>query len=141
MTKANRFRFRTWDADSECMVFTDDDTGEYYWCFDEVGMIEAYRIGEPTSDDPEDMGHSERLSDPMQSTGLTDKEGVELFEGDVLRGDLYDARLPTMGAVTWDNENSCWSNQNDAGLTPLRRIDNITVIGNIHENPELMGEA
>ena len=73
-----------------------------------------------------------------QYTGLKDKNGVEIYEGDVIRGNLYEWDLPTMGCIIYDSEHSTFANKNDGGITFLFRINKISVIGNIRENPELI---
>ena len=73
-----------------------------------------------------------------QFTGLKDENGVCIFESDIIKGDLYDSRLPTMGEVVFDDHFSFYANKNEAGNTPLHRINNIEIIGNIYENPELV---
>ena len=73
----------------------------------------------------------------MQCTGIKDKNGALIWEGDVIRGDLYDDRLPTMGVVVYDDAWGSWGSQNDAGVTPIGRIARIEIAGNIYDNPEL----
>jgi len=76
----------------------------------------------------------------MQYTGLKDKNGKEIYEGDVIEGNLIKySPLPTMGTIVWDKEFASFANQNEAGNTLLFEIDRIKIIGNIYENPELKG--
>ena len=66
-------------------------------------------------------------------TGLTDKNGKRIFEGDILRfrSGIY--------CVTWCNERSKFL-QIDRGFSRELHsfIENGEAIGNIHDNPELM---
>ena len=67
----------------------------------------------------------------MQYTGLTDKNGTEIYEGDVVRGYGVTTRV----------------RYNNIGYSPFTvsvekyerfRASNCEVIGNIYENPELL---
>lgn len=77
----------------------------------------------------------------MQSTGLIDKNGEEIFEGDVLL--TYDGEL---AKVYWDDVLAGWFNfiyetaelSEVADLQSSRSI--CKIIGNIYENPELLEE-
>lgn len=75
-----------------------------------------------------------------QYTGLTDKNGKKIFEGDILKG-CYDDDNPEEYAVLvvfWDNG---WRmHQNAAEPDFLEEFDCriCEVIGNIHDNPELL---
>lgn len=66
-----------------------------------------------------------------QWTGLTDKTGVKIFEGDVARNDGIKYKIKMQSA--------CWvmSNKNDWDFLHTNAKD-ISVIGNIHDNPNLM---
>lgn len=75
----------------------------------------------------------------MQFTGLKDKNGKEIYEGDVLK--FYNGRI---GKITWDNEwcvNKYVLEDNSFGYLPeFQFYKPYEVIGNIYENPELLKE-
>ena len=77
----------------------------------------------------------------MQYTGLRDKNGREVYEGDIVRfKDWWDEEM--VGEVRYSEKDMAFTIVNDFwdGF-PIMYADDLEVIGNIYENPELLEEA
>ena len=97
-------------------------------------------INEPPSCDVED--YEVIPSTIGQYTGLTDKNGIEIFEGDIVKSCEYD---DVYFVKYFDNDNySAFDCVPDVplcecnGLSYLVNEEGCKVIGNIHDNPELL---
>lgn len=76
----------------------------------------------------------------MQSTGLHDKNGKEIFEGDIVKmaKDVYSD--PTYYEIVRHRGGAYRLESNQHGCELWLRHTNCEVIGNIYENPELLEE-
>lgn len=143
--KANRFRFRAWDSNRNIMLLPDikDDAGldEWYggeWPIFNV-ILECVQKGGWTL---------------MQSTGLVDKNGKEIFEGDValtLRDEFY-ATVPQTkekAIIYYDIyyasymlkavvNNGIHTFEEVGGFLRDEIGSSLEIIGNIYENGDLL---
>ncbi len=79
----------------------------------------------------------------MQYTGLKDKNGNDIYEGDICRLipkegiKANERQMCGVREVYFDTEYFCWSYR---GFVPLdwKGFESIEIIGNIYENPELL---
>ena len=75
----------------------------------------------------------------MQYTGLKDKNGVEIYEGDIVKGVDFKLHVEYISQAKW-HKNGYWYayNKDNKGIGFLNSIELIEVIGNIYENTELL---
>ncbi|MCO4564837.1 hypothetical protein Si081_01092 [Streptococcus infantarius subsp. infantarius] len=121
-------KFRAWTEEGKVMYYDvypfEDDT--LLLSYDEIAFDEV-----PASD-----------FILMQSTGLKDKNGNEIFEGDIVRFTLEDGFsyvIDEKGVITYKLGAFYVINGLTEYLISDININEIEVVGNIYENPELLG--
>ena len=120
----NRFNFRAYIK-------------EYNKIYRVYNLMENGDIAECIDDNGNFVGDGFYKTDfvLMQSTGLVDKNGKEIFEGDVIQGEYEGKQF--IFEVVWKKTSFCLR----TGITTMsfaNIIENIEVIGNIYENQELL---
>ena len=116
-------KFRAWDAIEKKMWVPIIDTDGYPCARHPITQIPVRMDGE--------------LLDPvMQFTGLHDKNGKPIFEGDIVRINWLDRRYENViDTVIWCDKNACF----EFGAGAKSEVSwSHEVIGNIYENPELL---
>lgn len=114
-------KFRAWDEDSQKMN----------------GNVEIYIAKDKTIE----VRPKDDKTIVMQSTGLFDKNGKEIYEGDIVRFTLTDGfSYVTLedGVVTYELGAFYVVNGLDEYIIGDINTNKIEVVGDIYENPELL---
>jgi uncharacterized phage protein (TIGR01671 family) len=94
----------------------------------------AIRIKKPQEDNIERLEWqlTWHMIELMQFTGLNDREGMEIYENDLVIIDDTNT-----GIVEWKNAGFAITSDDFKGFEIVKDIGRLRVIGNIHDNSEL----
>ena len=150
-------KFRAWDADNKKMIYDGDryypkyfdrelkgvtgkcivtHRGIYFW---------VHESQSPNATEKHFDHCSIRLPNEMkimQYTGLKDKKGVEIYEGDIVN--VFDWGVKTKNDIIgvsffeWDLDINGWIHNPCFEIDCYDMWRNVEVIGNLHEDKELL---
>ena len=130
-------KFRAWDKGLKRMIYLSEPTVENDDFSGIVFKLRDYFVSAFSSDRIEDL-------ELMQYTGLKDKNGREIYEGDIVKTEtdyINTGKITEIGVVEFYEEGLVWIINYGETQINLAYAENIEVIGNIYENPELLKEA
>lgn len=146
-------KYRAWDKEANIMIYSDHRARKLYDVYygfemNGKGELECRWEGEFTESHVLDGGTLDNL---MQFTGIHDKNGKEIYEGDVVKTyfALDEKIIQEPFIVGWRESRAMFEGvkHNSKKIDYLTRFDFFAeqsfiyeVIGNIYENPELLKE-
>lgn len=120
-------KFRAWDTELKMMVYENEQTGDTGY---ETNPVKA--VNTIINED-----YAEYIW--MQYVGVKDKNGKEIYEGDICKS--VDKEFKGSIGVVKYSEKDCWFGLRIGKYTTIfigTDFSMVEVIGNIHENPELL---
>lgn len=145
-------KFRAYDKEYEGMTYFDDENYLYHYPF--ILRLEQVFKKDSNYDDYENFEYKDVTDkvELMQYTGLHDKNGKEIYEGDIVLLTCYNYEEPVFGGefkVIYDDINGMWLlvdlENKDKGFTfgEIRSYykAEFEVIGNVFEKGILLNDS
>ena len=127
-------KFRAWDKEAKFMV-----DREYWLVIDTAGEVYEYNLGKLTNQTSQ--------YEIMQYTGLEDKNGISIYEGDIIQIRNKETRgvVKFFDSLTWDGGGSSHSGYfceewfDDNGEPEYGySLWGAEIVGNIYQNKDLL---
>ncbi|SDJ68598.1 YopX family protein [Alkalibacterium thalassium] len=137
-----QIKFRAWDSEANIMIYSDHRTRKLYDAYygfemNEKGELECRWEGDFLESHVLDGG---TLDNIMQYTGLKDKNGVEIYEGDIVEYELFGREKKMTIEYNQESASFKYCIADEIKFTfDGGNNERMAVIGDIHENPELLG--
>lgn len=142
------YKFRAWDKDNEHMAYSDKHEWDYDFSFDgksgNLSCAVNCRYCDTFGDEHDDW---QELDNLMPYIGVKDKNGKEIYDGDIVKFDVYEYEQLVSSVVSYVKwcEGLCSfsvvvNNQGVRGTLGhfLDSNKEVEVIGNIYENADLL---
>lgn len=133
-TMKDRNKFRAWDKKNKKYIY-DVENGLKFWST--AGNLRVMTLAEIADSDKYDL---------EQCTGSRDCHGDLIYEGDIL--DIWEDMGISYATVVWNNELKKWDVEGDTeenydfwelvDCAVGDKNNDVGVVGNIHENSELL---
>lgn len=138
----DRFKFRFWDKNINLMIRPSTDITDEEWqhaasIYGHDEWWYCVELGLTTALDYFDNKNFEL----MQCTGLKDKNGKLIYEGDIIykKGSKNWKKEKMYSKVVWCEVYAEFNISDEDGLHRMpSNPNNVEVLGNIYENPELL---
>ena len=134
-------RFRAWHKENKAFQYS---TIRGFWRNGWLCREATSELDGEKGFHEEEMASVERKSfecnaEWQQDTGLKDKNGKEIYEGDIVETEIDDYTFKGLIFCSADEENPGeWVVDTRVGIQHPFAYHSVTVIGNIYENPELL---